>query len=531
MLTQISLSAPNLALGTAVFLVLSVVYYLIQYTRHELRIRKTGGVRAPVLAGNPITGTLWLLYCARAQMKHTLTEYFESMFSRAKPSHFGDIVELQVRPGQRYLITRDPDHIKTILTSKFTSFGKGQQFHELWRPFLGDSIFTTDGSLWHDSRSLIRPMFIKDRVSDLHTFERWVGQDGLLGKIAEGGAGPVKEVELMDLLYRMTLDVTTDFLLGAAVGSLDNPRAEFAEAFNEVQSIQTYLTMLGPLESLIPRRRYHRGIRAIDRFVMPYIDAALALPHDELEKLENSDRGFTFLHSIARYTRDPRVLRDQIVAVLLAGRDTTAATLSWAFLELSRHPDAFQRLRREVIDAVGRSRAPTYDDLKGMVYLRHVLNETLRLYPAVPYNLRTALEDATLPNPAGGPGVGVVEGDTVVYSTFSMQRCPSLYPRIDDRGEPLPEPAVFAPERWEVWTPRAWNYVPFNGGPRICVGQNFALTEMAYCVVRILQKYDRLEYCGDWDAQYHEAEIVGRPGKGVRVRLWEEHVQIAGEEK
>lgn len=120
--------------------------------------------------------------------------------------------------------------------------------------------------------------------------------------------------------------------------------------------------------------------------MMPYIEQALALPQDELEKLSNSDRHFTFLHSIARYTRDRRVLRDQIVAVLLAGRDTTAATLSWAFYELSRYPDKFARLRSEVIGAVGRTRTPTYADLKDMAYLRHTLNETLRLYPAVPYN-------------------------------------------------------------------------------------------------------------------------------------------------
>lgn len=124
--------------------------------------------------------------------------------------------------------------------------------------------------------------------------------------------------------------------------------------------------MLGPFEVFVPRGRYHAGIRTIDRFVMPFIEAALALPRDELDKLGGSDKEFTFLHSVARHTRDPRALRDQIVAVLLAGRDTTAATLSWAFYELSRRPEKFARLRREVLDAVGRTRMPSYEDLKGM---------------------------------------------------------------------------------------------------------------------------------------------------------------------
>lgn len=433
----------------------------------------------PIVTDLP-AATIWFIRCARAQLSHHLLEYFDSMFQYASPGTNGDIVEIQIKPRERYLITRDPEHIKTILTSKFASFGKGPRFHDLWRPFLGDSIFTTDATLWHDSRSLIRPMFIKDRVSDLVVFERWAA--ALIEHIPDGAiGGQAGEVDIMDLLYRMTLDVTTDFLLGASVNSLENPRAEFAEAFNEVQSIQMMVTMLGPFEALIPRYRYRQGIKTIDRFVMPFIQQALALPREELEKLGNSDKGFTFLHSIARYTREPQVLRDQIVAVLLAGRDTTAATLSWAFYELSRYPDKFAKLRQEVLDKVGRTRTPTYDDLKGMVYLRHVLNETLRLYPAVPYNLRTALEDTTIPGKSGKPGVSVVEGDTVVYSTLSMQRCKALYPSHNEKGEELPDPALFEPERWEKWTPKAWNYVPFNGGPRICVGQNFAMTEMAYC--------------------------------------------------
>ncbi|KAH6646878.1 cytochrome P450 [Truncatella angustata] len=526
MLTQLHLTFTNLIVTFGVLLLLSVAYYYVQFTRHELRIRKIGGVRAPLLAGNPVSATIWFYHCARAQMSNTLLDYFNSMFDYAsRPSQYGDVVEIQIRPRERYIITRDPEHIKTVLTGKFASFGKGQRFHELWRPFLGDSIFTTDGPQWHDSRSLIRPMFVKDRVSDLAIFEKGVG--ALIGHIPAGGG----EVDLMDLFYRMTLDVTTDFLLGAGVNSLADPRAEFAEAFNEVQSIQMLVTALGPFEALVPRGKYLRGVKTIDRFVMPFIDAALTLPREELDKLGGSDKEFTFLHSIARYTRDPAVLRDQIVAVLLAGRDTTAATLSWAFYELSRYPNKFARLRQEILDTAGRTKTPTYEELKSMTYLKHVLNETLRLYPAVPYNIRTALEDTTIPGAPGQPGVSVVEGDSVIYSTLSMQRCAALYPSHNEKGEGLPNPALFEPERWEKWTPKAWNYVPFNGGPRICVGQNFAMTEMAYVVVRILQKYDRLEYCGDWSAQSHVAEVVGRPGEGVRVKLWEDQIRFAESNK
>ena len=274
------------------------------------------------------------------------------------------------------------------------------------------------------------------------------------------------------------------------------------------------------MQHLYPRGTYNRGIKIIDEFVLPFVHSALALPLEELEKRTKSEKSFTFLHALASYTRDPQVIRDQAVSVLLAGRDTTAATLSWAVYELSNYPQVYAKLRTEILNRVGPTRAPTYEDLKNMPYLRHTINETLRLYPAVPYNIRTALADTTLPM-GGGPNgdlpITVLKGDVVVYSTLAMQRRADLYPPT---SETFADPGVFSPERWEQWTPRAWHYVPFNGGPRICIGQNFALAEMGFTIVRILQRYERLEYVGKWEEQFHKAEIVGTPGKGVHVRMF-----------
>jgi cytochrome P450 len=162
----------------------------------------------------PFSGIRSLIGIARAQTKNELLKHYNHFFDNGPPE-CPNCVELQVVSQRRYLITRDPEHIKTILATKFSDFGKGQMFHDLWEPFLGDSIFTTDAQLWHDSRSLIRPMFIKDRVSDLVTFER--GASDLISKLPESGT----PVDIMDLFYRMTLDITTEFLLGANVGSLD----------------------------------------------------------------------------------------------------------------------------------------------------------------------------------------------------------------------------------------------------------------------------------------------------------------------
>lgn len=125
-----------------------------------------------------------------------------------------------------------------------------------------------------------------------------------------------------------------------------------------------------PLNPLVPRKSFHAGIAVINSFVNPFIDEALLLSPAELASKTKSEEGYTFLHALAGFTRDRKVLRDQLVAVLLAGRDTTASSLSWVFYELARNPDVIKKLREEIVATVGLERAPTYADLKGMKYLQ-----------------------------------------------------------------------------------------------------------------------------------------------------------------
>lgn len=266
----------------------------------------------------------------------------------------------------------------------------------------------------------------------------------------------------------------------------------------------------------------------MNAFVYGYVRKALELSPDELASKAKSDMSYTFLHELASYTRDPKVLRDQLVAVLLAGRDTTAATLSWALYELGRHPDVVRRLRAEVLGVVGPDRTPTYADLKGMRYLQNVMNETLRLYPVVPFNVRFSLADTTLPRGGGPDGrapLAVLKDTPIGYSTLVMQRRADLYPAASAAdGKPLPPPDTFAPDRWARWQPRPWQYVPFNGGPRICIGQQFALTEMGYVLTRLFQRFERVEsfmHDVDGGSPTLKAEIVLQPGDGVKVAFWE----------
>jgi len=277
----------------------------------------------------------------------------------------------------------------------------------------------------------------------------------------------------------------------------------------------------------MPRRTFHRHIRTLNNFVEPFIDAALALSPEELLKRTKTDEGYTFLHAIAAYTRDRTVLRDQLVAVLLAGRDTTACTLSWVFTELSRHPEVTTRLRREILDVVGAHCAPTYSDLKSMKFLQSTLNETLRMYAVVPFNVRLALKDTTLPFGGGPDGLSpcaVLKDEAVAYSTQLLHSTLDFYP---PPSATFPDPAKFAPERWEHWTPKPWTYIPFNGGPRICVGQQFALAEVGYTVIRILQRFERVE--GRMSGEVVRAWGERREGESLAMHMHRTGVDVKNE--
>jgi cytochrome P450 len=360
-------------------------------------------------------------------------------------------------------------------------------------------------------------------VSDLQVFERH-GQV-LIDTIVEGDSarsshhagkgihspGPKQTVHINDLLLRFTLDTATEFLLGTSVDSMRTPRQDFAEVFAEVQRIQNFITRSGPANVLIPKASYNAGIRTIEKFISPFIEEALSFSPDELAK--NMEAKYTFLQALASVSKDRNILRDQIVAIPLAGRDTTAAALSWTIHELAQHPEMVRKLRAEIIETIGLDAAPTYRNLKDMKFLQCVINETLRLYPSVPFNLRIALSDTSLPRgggPSGEERVGVLKDTIVGYSVLAMQRREDLYP-ADAR------PFKFDPDRWLKWQPKPWTYILFNGGPRICIGQQFALTEAGYTLVRLFQRFESLQGFDDPSRACLKSEVVLQPAFGVIV--------------
>ncbi|KAG9255014.1 cytochrome P450 [Emericellopsis atlantica] len=507
-----------------------VVQYLVNRLIEHVRLRRIPGKRARKVPSWAPFGLDLVKGAVESTLAQTNLDYWRNVYFKDGTRWTGEARVL----NQRILMTADPENIKAILALQFSDFGKGEPFHDEWKDFLGDSIFTTDGPQWHASRQLIRPQFTKDRVSDLECFESHMQTlframdnlgplDGEHQKVTPGNAHG-KVLDISELFFRYTLDVTTEFLLGKDTKSLCSIRNDFADSFNEVQRVQNIIVRASKARHWIPKSSFWNGLALCNKFINFYIDRVLQLSPAELESHNKGERGYTFVHALAGFTRDPKVLRDQIIAVLLAGRDTTASTLSWTLYELSRTPHAVTKLRQEILSTVGRDRTPTYEHLKNMPYLKAILNETLRLYPSVPFNVRLALKDCTLPTGGGPDGtepIAILKDTPIGYSTLVMQRRPDLYPPVSDN---FADPEVFSPERWSVWHPKPHDYIPFNAGPRICIGQQFALTEMSYVLVRMFQKYDRVEsHMGPIDGgkPMLKADIVLSPGQGVKVAFFE----------
>lgn len=179
-------------------------------------------------------GVTWNLRCKALDFWRSI---FEDTGGAARGNYTAEITLLG---SFRTVFTADPENIKALLTAQFSDFGKGEYFHEEWEAFLGDSIFNTDHEKWSTSRQLLRPMFARERVGDLETFETHLKK--LIPMLGRGDGQPL---ELSTLFFRYTLDAATDFILGKGMDSLENEDNEFAIVFGEIQHTQSILTRAG----------------------------------------------------------------------------------------------------------------------------------------------------------------------------------------------------------------------------------------------------------------------------------------------
>ncbi|KAJ4304620.1 hypothetical protein N0V90_000146 [Kalmusia sp. IMI 367209] len=391
--------------------------------------------------------------------------------------------------GQRFYITNEPENVKTMLSTNFDHWSIGRERITQMSSYLGHGIFTTEGAAWKHSREMLRPCFERSQVADISILEKHT--DRLIEQLPKDGT----TVDLQPLFHQLTLDIATEFLFGRSTDALDRSREdkmvhEFIEAFEYCENPFSNQNneRWGMLGMFLPDSKFKKCAKVIQDFADKLIEEEISTRATTAAQQAPTKR-YVFLDGLLSQTQDRNLIRAELLNILLAGRDTTASLLSNLLFEIPRHPDILARLHREIVSHVGDT-VPTYQQLKEMKYLKAVMSESQRLYPIVPTNSREALKDTVLPR-GGGPDstapILVPKSALVAYHPYAMHRREDIY------GE---DTHSFDPTRWlddeRDGAPLrpGWGYIPFSGGPRVCIGQNFALTETAFVLVRLLQLFE-----------------------------------------
>ncbi|KAL4971269.1 cytochrome P450 [Aspergillus desertorum] len=377
--------------------------------------------------------------------------------------------------------TIEPENVKAILSTKFNDFDLGTRREKAFQPLLGYGIFCTDGARWEHSRALLRPSFARSRVADFGLLERHV--EKLLRLIPRDES----VVDLQKMFFDFTMDTASEFLMGTSVDRLGNPDDKesqaFVDAFNYAQRCLVDRTRYGAFLPFYRNKQFDASVRIchqwIDKFIHQNLECRAQAGHGK------QSESYNILEELSWRSRISEDLRDQLLCVLLAGRDTTAGLISNVFYFLARHKDVLQRLQSEVAALQGRP--PSFVEVKQMKYLASVIDECRP--PIIPTrafqraNCKQRHDSPVGGGPEGKSPVLIRKGQIVMYNVYSMHRRKDIYG---------PDADQFRPERWDKLRP-GWAFLPFNGGPHICVGQQYALSEVSYTTVRILQNFNGIE--------------------------------------
>lgn len=369
----------------------------------------------------------------------------------------------RVKLGWRtvYIVT-DHELVHAVLSEHEDAFVKGPGLSILARPLLGDGLLTAEKDFHRRQRKLLAPAF---------TPRRMAGYAAVMAERAAATAAGVRPAVMLDIAEHM-MSLTLD-IVGRTLFDVDLTGAARAvgDALTTAMEVVAK-ALLSPLPPTWPTPRRRRGQAAIaqlDEIVLGIIAE---------RRSRHTDRGDVL--SILLDSRDDegagmsdRQLRDEIMTLMLAGHETTANLLAWVWYCLALAPEVRARLDAE-LDAALAGRAPGYDDLPRLPYTLAVLEEALRLYPPAHAIARMAERAITI------GGHAIAAGDIVLVSVVGMQR----------RAAYFDEPMAFRPERFlGERRARRPGYLPFGAGPRVCIGNHFALVEAQLILATYAQRF------------------------------------------
>jgi cytochrome P450 len=417
--------------------------------------------RPPGPKGLPLLGNL-------LEFRRDLLRYYLE-WSR----DYGDAVALNLA-GWPVVLLNNPDYAEYVLVRNHRNFIKFPLFFRKVRAIFGQGLLTSEGEFWHRQRRLAAPAFHAQRVAGYG--DVMVRDTELM--LAGWRAGEPRDVHTE--MMAVTLRIAAKTLFNAEV---DRDVADIGQAFDAIaDEIARRVRNPFVIPDSIPlpgNIRYLRGVRRIDRLVDSIIEERQTDP--------DVDRGD--LLSMLMLARDDdgkpmteKQLRDEVVTLLLAGHETTALALSWTWYLLAQHPEVDAKLAAELREVLG-GRPPVASDLPRLRYAEQVVMEAMRIYPPAWGFGREALADCEI------GGYAIPAGTTVIISPWVSHRNPRYFPG----------PTAFRPERWDndfaATLPR-FAYIPFGGGPRICIGNRFAMMEAVLVLATMAQRF-RMELAGN----------------------------------
>ncbi|ETS76339.1 hypothetical protein PFICI_11726 [Pestalotiopsis fici W106-1] len=384
--------------------------------------------------------------------------------------------------GKPAIVTFEPLNIKELLSPSFRDYTHGEDRLNVLRPLLGDGVFNSNGQIWRDSRMFIRPFLHKMDDKQLQIFEEHF-QD-LLNALPKDAA----TVDIQPAMTDFVMDVVTHAFVGQSSGILskDGKSENLMEAktfgIRHTQATDGLVFDDYNIYDLIPRlfgkserNNYAREVNEI---------LAKMIKRCTTKSMSNAATPSPILEAATRLGKDTKHTHWDLMGLITAGKDSTSSALGSVLYCLARNPEVVEKLRAEVEFLDGNP--PSVEQLAQFKYLRDVINETLRLFAPISVNMKTAVRDTVLPVGGGSDGkspIVVKEGVTVGYLVYGVHRRKDLWGA---------DAADFRPERWEGLKP-GWSFIPFGGGPRMCLGYKFALTLMSYFIVRFVQSISKIE--------------------------------------
>lgn len=420
----------------------------------------------------------------------------------------GEAYYLSLLGRPKLVVLYTPQQFEDVYKNEFDAFPKGPYMTQNVRDVLGHGIFAVDGIEWLHQRKVASHMFTMRTMRDsmARVIRSHLERLGSVLKQAEDTQTPI---DLYRLFNRFTMDAFTEIGFGVKMNLLETEDEHpFQRALDRAQELiitrfvrPEWLWKLQRWLNVGAEAELKQVVNVLDRTILDVVSKILerrvarlpgTVPQTEEDgRPEFSDVVSLFVDNIdaiedaelkAKIENNPVFFRDVAMNFLLAGRDTTAQTLSWLFVELDKAPRVPQRLRGELAKVLPSSDAPSMSDLQQLVYLEAAIKETLRLHPPVPVNPKHVDRDVVLSD-----GTYLRKGTTVSLAVWAMGRMPFVWG--DDAEE-------FKPERWidratgKLISVSQYKFASFNAGPRLCLGMNLAMMEMKMVVAAVLQQFD-----------------------------------------